>query len=212
MMNKDRIGVLIGQNGRTKDMIEELTGTRIVIDSATGEYQVEALENAEKSINQKEAIAENLEEDYEEDVNLETDINDSSFSKWIATKIINAINIGFKPEKAVKLLDSEYSLEIIDLNKSIGGSEKKLKRMKGRLIGRNGKMRESIEKYSGAHVSIYKTKLGIIGNFDSSKIARKSVKMILEGLPHNVVFKFLQKKYKQQKEREFRENWTPTFD
>lgn len=211
-MNKDRIGVLIGQNGSTKKMIEELTNTIIDINSETGEYEIKTKKPSNENKDIKQKIVEDLEEDYDDEVKLDVDISDSSFSIWIATQIINAINIGFKPEKAVKLLDSEYSLEIIDLNKLISSSVKKLRRMKGRIIGRNGTMRESIEKYSGAHVSIYKLKLGIIGNFESLKVARRAINMILDGLPHKIVYKFLQKKYKQKREREFRETWKPSFD
>ena len=45
-------------------------------------------------------------------------------------------------------------------------------------------MRQSIEKYSTAFISIYENSVGFIADFDSLKIAQKAVDMIIEGLPH----------------------------
>jgi len=42
---KERIGVLIGQDGRIKREIESRTGTRLLIDSETGEVTIEVAEN-----------------------------------------------------------------------------------------------------------------------------------------------------------------------
>jgi len=43
---KDRIAVLIGKNGETRKKIEELTETKIGIDSKTGEVDIETKNNA----------------------------------------------------------------------------------------------------------------------------------------------------------------------
>lgn len=224
-MNKDRLAVLIGKNGRTKQRIEKLTHTKIEIDSSTGEYSVNPHNtpikkpNDEKNSIGKDNEKADLVDEY--DLSEDEEINNSllenanfepSFSVWLAKNIIQAINIGFKPEKALKLLNSEFSLDVIPLEQILNNSEKRIKRMKGRIIGEKGKMRESIEKFSGANLSVYNNLIGIIGDFESLKIARKSISMILEGLPHKVSLNYLQKKYRERKEQEFKETWKPTFD
>ena len=40
-LNKDRLAVAIGKDGSTKNRIEKLTGTKIFIDSVSGNYRVE---------------------------------------------------------------------------------------------------------------------------------------------------------------------------
>ena len=41
-LNKDRLAVAIGKEGSTKAHIEKLTGTKIFIDSISGNYRVES--------------------------------------------------------------------------------------------------------------------------------------------------------------------------
>lgn len=217
MMNKDRLAVLIGKNGSIKRTIEKLTNTNIVIDSATGEYVITPVEISTETKNKDESsdpeyVEVLSDEDFEEILNENIDIA-PSFSVWLAENIIQAINIGFKPKKAFKLLLQDYSIEKFYLEKIVGNSEKKNKRLMGRLIGEKGRMRNAIEQYSNVFVSIYpenKT-IGLIGDFESLKIARKAVNMLLDGLPHHVVLNFLLKKSRERKEQEFQENWKPSF-
>lgn len=210
MINKDRIAVLIGKNGKTKEVIELLTNTEIEIDSKTGEYNIKPKEhNTSEKIN----LDVDIEEIFEEKISLDSvTVNDPSFSVWITKNIIEAINIGFKPEKALKLLNQEFSMEVINLEKVIGSSEKKLTRIKGRLIGEKGVMRESIEKYSDVYMSVYKNLIGLIGKFDNLKVAKSAINMILEGMPHNSALNYLQKKYRERKDEEFKQIWKPSFD
>ena len=95
-----------------------------------------------------------------------------------------------------------------------GNSEKKNKRLMGRLIGEKGRMRNAIEQYSNVFMSIYPENkiIGLIGDYESLKIARKAVNMLLDGLPHYVVLNFLLKKSRERKEQEFQENWKPSFN
>lgn len=207
-MNKDRLAVLIGKNGITKKRIQYLTNTIIEIDSTTGDYTLHPQETVEmdteieKFLEQMDISPDTL-KIYKEAPN---------FGVWTAKKIIEAVNLGFKPEKAFKLVNQDYIFETISLEDAIGSSQKMIKRIKGRLIGEGGVMRSSIEKYSTAFISIYGNYVGFIADFDSLKIAQKAVDMIIEGLPLKTVTTFLQKRHRERKEKEFHETWKPTFD
>ncbi len=209
MINKDRLAVVIGKNGITKKKIQYLTNTLIEIDSSTGNYTI--LPQEEMS---------DLEFDYDKfmeqiDISKETlkiYKESPNFGSWTAKKILDAINIGFKPEKAFKLVNQDIIFEKISLEDAVGSSQKAIKRIKGRIIGENGFTRQSIEKYSTAFISVYGNYVGFIADFDSLKIAQKAVDMIIEGLPHKTVTAFLQKRYRERKEKEFHETWKPTFD
>jgi ribosomal RNA assembly protein len=105
-----------------------------------------------------------------------------------AKNIVKAIGRGFSPEKAFRLLDEEENLEIIELTEF---NDKKLKIMKARLIGTNGKTWKMIENFSGCSVSVYGKTVSLIGKYDQMDIAREAVKMILRGSKHSKVYGFL---------------------
>ena len=209
MMNKERIAVLIGKNGKTKHLIENLTHTKIEINSETGEYSI--LPNESSEINKI-----NLDElddlQLELDKSIEDIVVDSNIGVWISKAILDAINYGFKPEKALKILDQRYSIDFLNLEEILGSSDKRIHRVKSRIIGEQGKMRETIERFSLTYISVYNNIIGIIGEFDSVKIAKKAISMIIDGLPLKTVTNFLQKKYQESREHEFQENWKPSFD
>lgn len=82
---KDRIGVLVGKKGETKNKIEKELGVEIEIDE-DGEITIFSTEE------QKDPLA-----------------------TWKARDIVRAIGRGFNPEKALKLISDDYVLEIIDI-------------------------------------------------------------------------------------------------
>jgi ribosomal RNA assembly protein len=209
-MNKERIAVLIGKNGKTKQLIEKLTHTKIEINSDTGEYLISPDESSDSN--------NHISLDDIDEIQLELDISvkeikiDSNFGAWISKTVLDAINNGFKPEKALKLLDQRYSIDILNLEDILGSSDKRIHRVKSRIIGEQGRMRESIERFSLTNISVYNNSIGIIGEFDAVKVAKKAISMIIDGLPLKTVNNFLQKKFQENKDHEFQENWKPTFD
>ena len=129
----------------------------------------------------------------------------------IAEKILNAINRGFNPTKAMKLLDETYDIEVFNLYNLLGKSEKKIKRIKGRIIGRNGEMRRAIERFAESYVSVYGKTVSIISDYDNLQISRKAVSMLLSGTPHHSVLRYLENKYNEKKKEEFRKMYKPQF-
>ena len=105
-----------------------------------------------------------------------------------AKNIIKAIGRGFSPENAFRLLNEEEILEAIELNQF---NENKLKIIKSRLIGTNGKTWKMIENFSGCSLSIYGKTVSIIGNYEQLNIAREAIQMIIRGCKHSKVYGFL---------------------
>ncbi len=55
-----------------------------------------------------------------------------------ATNVVSAINRGFSPERALRLLDDEdMMLDILDLA-DLSGTTRQLERLRGRIIGKSG--------------------------------------------------------------------------
>jgi len=166
---KDRIGVVIGPEGKVKKEIEERTGTKINLDSETGEVHIETGEDPLGIIK--------------------------------ARDIVNAIARGFSSERAFRLFGDEEQLEVMDIRDYVGDSKNALTRIKGRVIGEKGKVRKLIEGSTGASVSVYGKTVALIGTPEQLAVAREAVDMILRGAKHSSVFRFLENKRRELRER-----------
>jgi ribosomal RNA assembly protein len=170
---KDRIGALIGPDGRVKERIEKQLRIEIGVDSETGDVTLTLSPNAE----------------------------DPSVL-FRAKELVTAIGRGFAPERAFRLLqDDEALLEVIDLREIFGRSLSELERLKGRIIGQEGKTRRIIEELTDAEVSVYGHTVSIIADAEEMDIAREAVKMLLQGRQHSSVYRFLHKKRRELKKK-----------
>ncbi|GAB4305469.1 MAG: hypothetical protein Kow0069_01290 [Promethearchaeota archaeon] len=147
----------------------------------------------------------------EEEADLLEGIEPGNFNVWVAQTVIRAIGRGFNPKKALKLVNEEFLLEIIDLEAVLGKSRKRITRMKGRIIGEAGKMRRALEEYTKCDVSVLGDTVALIGTFEGLKVARRAVSMLLEGASHKSVISFLRKKLRERKEDEMKRIWKPSF-
>ena len=109
-----------------------------------------------------------------------------------AREIITAIGRGFNPKCALKLMKVDYGFELINLN-DIARSKNDLIRLKGRIIGQEGKSRKVIEELTECEMCVYGKTVGIIGPMEMVPIARKAIEMLLKGSMHASVFKYLEK-------------------
>ncbi len=171
---RERIAILIGSNGASKQHIEKKLAVMLEISSETGDITISLKENA----------------------------NDPSLL-FKARDIVLAIGRGFSPERAFQLLeDEEAVLEIIDLREIFGRSDSDIKRVNGRIIGREGKTRRIIEEMTDASISVFGHTIAIIGNVDEVEIARQAIKLLIQGSQHATVYKYLQKMRRELKKKQ----------
>ncbi|GAA5818083.1 MAG: RNA-processing protein [Methanobrevibacter sp. CfCl-M3] len=170
-----RVGVLIGSNGEIKRKIENLTQTTLDIDSSEGTITISPKEDMEDPL-----------------------------GVWKTNNIIKAIGRGFSPELAFKLNEDDIYLEVIKLSDYLGKSKKALSRYKGRIIGRDGKTRDTIIKMGEVSLVVYGKTVSIIGTIENVLIAKEAVEMILNGSRHKSVYSFLEHKHQDKKLKEFR--------
>jgi ribosomal RNA assembly protein len=121
---------------------------------------------------------------------------------WNARQIIKAIGRGFSPDVALLLTDEEYLFEVIDLKEWAGKNEKMLKRLKGRVIGEQGKSRQIIEELTESYISVYGKTISIIGETTRIQTAKRAVELLLDGARHATVYKILEKAHKEWKQQE----------
>jgi ribosomal RNA assembly protein len=172
-ISRERIAVLIGPEGKIKKQIEKMLSVQLQIESETGGITIMLAEDAEDP------------------------------SSLFKTKdVVTAIGRGFSPERAFRLVrDEEAVLDIIDLRTVFGKSESDLRRVKGRIIGMNGKTRKIIEELTEADVVVYGHTVGIIGKVEQVEAAREAIQMLIRGSLHSTVYRFLHRKRSEFKKR-----------
>jgi ribosomal RNA assembly protein len=163
---RERVGVLVGPDGKVKQFIEERLMVELRVESESGGVTIV----------------------------LRGDAADPSLLLR-AKDVVTAIGRGFAPEHAFRLIRNEDNIfDIIDLRLVFGRSESDIKRVKGRIIGANGKTRNLIEELSEADVVVYGHTVGFIGTFEQVDVARNAVQMLISGSQHHTVYKYLQRK------------------
>jgi len=122
--------------------------------------------------------------------------NEDPVSLFQAKEYVQAIGRGFSPERASLLLEDneDVTLTIIDLREIVGRSASDIKRVKGRVIGRAGKMRRIIEELTETRISVFGHTISIIGKIESVEIAKEAITMLIKGSQHSTVNRFLHRK------------------
>lgn len=180
---RERVGVLIGPDGRVKENVEKKLSVELQVNSETGGVEIMLSPNAQ----------------------------DPSLL-FRAKEVVTAIGRGFSPERAFILMeDEEALLEVIDLREIMGKSPSDMKRLKGRIIGKDGKTRRIIEELTEAKVSVYGHTISIIGNTDEAEIAREAINMLLRGRQHRTVYRFLHGKRRELKKKKM-ELWEAPYE
>ncbi len=129
-------------------------------------------------------------------------IEGESIDCFICEKVVKAVGRGFNPIIALKLVNEDYVLEIINITDFAGKSKKKLIRIKARLIGTKGKARIVFENMTNTNIVIYGKTVSIVGKYYDVAFAKQGVEYLLEGAPHGNVYKFLEEAVKKKKWQE----------
>ena len=119
-------------------------------------------------------------------------IGKDSLALFTVKELIRAIARGFNPDIAQRLLKQDYSLEIIDIHDFAKGKTH-VERLRGRVIGSEGKCRRVLEHLTETSICVYGKTVSIIGTPEHVAIAKRAVESLLAGSPHSSVYKWLEK-------------------
>jgi len=170
----ERVGVVIGPKGKVKKRIEEACGVGLIVDSEAGNVEII----------------------------LRPETNDASILLQVQN-LIRAIGRGFSPQRAFRLLDEDIYLDVIDLRDYVGRSKNALDRVRGRIIGQNGRSREIIEEMTGTFLSVYGHTVSIVGELEEIELTKEAVLMLVKGSFHKTVFNYLYRE-RQAKKKELK--------
>jgi len=159
---RDRVGALIGPKGNAKRRIERFFGVTMVIESESGSVEI--------TLNQGNKNVTNI---------------------FTVQNVVKAIGRGFSPQRAEILANEDYNLHIIDLAEYGGTSKNAEARLKGRIIGKNGRSRELIEELTETRISVYGGTIAYIGSPEGLEAAREALMMLIKGSFHKTVWNYL---------------------
>ena len=177
---QDRVGVLVGEEGKVKGTIERIFKVTLNVDSESGIVEI-----------------------------ISAPQDGDAASLLQVRDVVNAIGRGFSPERAFKLKEEDMIFDVVDLREIFGKSESDIARIKGRVIGRQGKTRSMLEELTKTNVSIYGHTISIIGDFESASTAREAIMMLIEGKQHSTVYKLLRRRRHEEKIKKITELWEP---
>ncbi len=177
---QDRVGVLVGEEGKVKGTIERIFKVTLNVDSESGIVEI-----------------------------ISAPQDGDAASLLQVRDVVNAIGRGFSPERAFKLKEEDMILDVVDLREIFGKSESDIARIKGRVIGRQGKTRNMLEELTKTNVSIYGHTISMIGDFESVSTVREAIMMLIEGKQHSTVYKLLRRRRHEEKIKKITELWEP---
>ena len=168
----ERVGVLIGHNGEIKKDLEDKSGIKIIIDSNNGEVTFDENSSTDPLMSLK------------------------------VENIINAISRGFSPEKAFLLFSDDADFFVFDLRDYAGKKDTHIRRLKSRVIGREGKTKRVLEELTNSKVSVHGHTVSIISDIIRINILKKSIDMLLTGSKHATVYHFVEAQMRELKRSE----------
>ncbi len=123
-----------------------------------------------------------------------------------AKEVIEALNYGFDINTALELKKPNYVLMVIDFRDYIDKSKiNHLIRIKGRVIGEEGRARKTIEELSGTKIVVSDKAVAIIGEYENAKAAREAIELLIRGRQHATVYRRLQSWRREMRRRKLEE-------
>lgn len=174
----ERIGIVIGKGGEVLKKIMESTKTVITVNEVDGIVVIEPASPYTKPV-----------------------------ELMKAQDVVRAIGYGFSPDKAFRLLDDDVMLIVIDLKEYIKTSPNHLARVRGRIIGEEGRVRKNLEEATDTYISVYEDYVAIIGEYENASVAREAILMIIEGRQHATVYKYVDRAMKQVRKTKMISIW-----
>lgn len=121
----------------------------------------------------------------------EVTISGSPENEFIAEKVIDALNFGFSYPHAISIKEENFVFEILNIKDYT--NQKNLERVRGRVIGKEGKAIKNLSELTESHIERNGNKFGIIANSENIKQITESIIHLIGGAKHGNVYKGLEK-------------------
>jgi len=157
------------------------------------------LKNPHKIMNLKKKLEQALGVKITED-NEGLHVEGEEMNEYVASIILDAIDLGFDPRVALVLRDPDYMIEKMNIKNYVRTS--RVNTVRGRVIGREGKAKRQLAHLTDCEIVVSDSTIAIIGLTEDVDIASKAIRSLIKGSPHISVFQYIKKFRKIKKEKE----------
>jgi ribosomal RNA assembly protein len=112
-------------------------------------------------------------------------------NEYLGEKVIEAINFGFPISHALTIKQKELMFEIINIKDYT--KRKDLERIRGRIIGKQGRTLKTISQVGDCFLEIKDNEVGIITSPENMKKMQESIVNLIQGSKTSNVYKRLEK-------------------
>lgn len=121
-----------------------------------------------------------------------------ALNEYEATKVFDALNFGFSIKKALALKEEMTDFRIINIK---GITRKKnLETVRGRVIGREGKTKKTIENITNCEIIVKENEIGIIGDVEKIDEVVTAIGNLVRGTKQSNTYRYLEKMNKRRGE------------
>ncbi len=120
------------------------------------------------------------------EISLEGDPN----NEYLAEKVIEALDYGIPYSEALKIKKEDKSFEIINIKEYT--NQKNLVRVRGRIIGQNGKVLKTLSTLTDSSIELKENFIAIVTDTENMERLTRAIIAILKGAKHGAVYKELE--------------------
>lgn len=111
--------------------------------------------------------------------------------EYVAEKVILALDFGFPFSVAVEIKKEDLAFEIINIKDFT--NQKNLPRVRGRVIGKEGKTLKTLSILSNCYLELKDNRVGIVGGHEFIKNAGDALTSLIKGTKPGNVYAYLEK-------------------
>jgi ribosomal RNA assembly protein len=117
--------------------------------------------------------------------------------EYLALQVLEAINIGFSTEKALRLKEDGIILQTLHIKDITKRGD--LERVRGRIIGKKGRTLSTLSKLTNCDISLEDNEIGLIGDAEIMDDAIQSVTSLIQGSKQGNVYTRLEREGKKKR-------------
>jgi ribosomal RNA assembly protein len=112
-------------------------------------------------------------------------------NEFIAEKVLRSLDFGFPYAVAIEIKIEDLMFEILNIKEYT--KQKDLERVRGRIIGTNGKTLKTLSNLTNCYIELKDNLLGIIGGPGLIKTAQDAIISLIQGSKQGNVYAYLEK-------------------
>ncbi len=120
----------------------------------------------------------------------EVSFSGNSETEYVAEKVLEAIDFGFPIGAALMIEEEDLTLEFLSIKEYT--KKKDYERIRGRIIGKEGKTKKTIMSLTGCFIELKDNRVGLLGRPENVKNARQAVISIIQGTKQANVYAYLE--------------------